>query len=317
MSTLSIMARALIVLALVSLGATRHAAAQGGRAAGIVLELPASARALALGDAYVALGADDAAIFYNPAQLAAVPSVSAGVSAQRFLAETTLGALSAAARVGPGVIGFGLLLLDYGAVPEMVPDPAAGGERGIPTGASVSAAEYAASLAYAMSLGRSRVGVAGKLLRQRVAAAAGGAAAFDIGIAVDVWSAATLGAALQNIGGPVSVAQLESPLPRQLRVGAALPARRVGPLELLGTVELTHTRGAGAEPAAGAEASWTSTHGIALIGRLGALRRAPGSTASPLLAGGGIRAEGVALDYAYQSFGAIGGTHRVGVRWWQ
>ena len=47
------------------------ARAQGGQSAAIILELPASPRAMALGGAGTSLEGD-AAIFYNPAQLATV-----------------------------------------------------------------------------------------------------------------------------------------------------------------------------------------------------------------------------------------------------
>ena len=77
--------------------------AQGGRTGAIVLELPASARALALGGAYVAAGADDAALFYNPSQLATLEGRAASMSVQPYIEGSTLGALSAAFQLGPGL----------------------------------------------------------------------------------------------------------------------------------------------------------------------------------------------------------------------
>ncbi|HET6701513.1 MAG TPA: hypothetical protein VFH14_06910, partial [Gemmatimonadaceae bacterium] len=89
------------------------ALAQGGRTSAIVLELPASARALALGGAYVTAGADDAALFYNPSQLATVEGRAASMSVQPYIEGSTLGALSAAFQLGPGTVGVGVQVLSY------------------------------------------------------------------------------------------------------------------------------------------------------------------------------------------------------------
>ena len=91
-------------------------AALFGQTAAVVLELPASARALALGDAVTAVGHDDAMIFYNPAQLASLNGLAASLSLQRYLESTTLAALSAAAGFGPGTVGVGIQSLSYGSV---------------------------------------------------------------------------------------------------------------------------------------------------------------------------------------------------------
>jgi hypothetical protein len=308
------------LLVFVALG--RHAAplgAQVARTAGVVLELPASARALALGDAFVAVGGDDASIFYNPAQVAAAPSMALGLSMQRHIAQSRLGALSLVGRAGPGSFALGLLVLDYGSVEEIIPDPASGGERGIPTGATVAAGEYAMSLGYAVSARGLRLGAAGKLVRQRIAEVSGGAGALDLGVAVDVWNGATLAASVQNLGGRIAVGAGANgdPLPRLVRVGAAVPLRGVGPLDVLTSVELSRSRDGRAEPSGGAEVTWAATEAVAFIGRVGVLGRAARSAASPVLVGGGIAARRLALDYAYQGFDVLGASHRIGVRWWR
>ena len=94
--------------------AARVGAQSGGTSAAVFLEHPASARALALGGAYTAVGGDDAVLFFNPAQLATREQASAGLSVLRFALESTFGAFSAATRVGPGTIGFGVQVVNYG-----------------------------------------------------------------------------------------------------------------------------------------------------------------------------------------------------------
>jgi hypothetical protein len=80
---------------------------------------------------------------------------------------------------------------------------------------------------------------------------------------------------------------------------------------------MSKTRVGRARPAGGVEVAYSAPDGIQLLGRVGAPARPSGSSMSPLSFGGGARARHVALDYAYQGFAGLGGTHRVGVRWWR
>ena len=304
------------VLGVVLAGCAAAAPAQGGQTAAVFLRLPASARALALGGAYPAAGGDESAIFYNPAQLAGGSARSVGLSVQRYVAETTLGALAAAARLGPGVAAVGLQVLDYGREAEIVPDPAAGSQAGIPTGRTISAVDYAVSVGYAVALGAVRVGAVGKLVRQQIAGVSGGTAAVDVGVSAEAWRGATVSAAVQHVGGSVAMAGACAPLPRTLRVGVSLPAVERGRLGVTGVAEIGAYQG-GAEPAAGAEVSWGASGGVTVVARAGARHADAADAGSPLTFGGGLRARRFALDYAYQRFEGFGGTHRVGARWWR
>jgi hypothetical protein len=67
--------------------------------------------------------------------------------------------------------------------------------------------------------------------------------------------------------------------------------------------------------AGGAEAVWAASNFITLLGRIGASAQHESAAAS-LAVGGGLAIRNFALDYAYQSFNALGVTHRVGIRWW-
>ena len=64
--------------------------------AAVLLTLPSSSRALALGDAWGAVADDESALFYNPAQLARVRGLRVGGSLQNYIASTTLGAFAVA-----------------------------------------------------------------------------------------------------------------------------------------------------------------------------------------------------------------------------
>lgn len=294
------------------------AQAQGGQTSGIVLELPASTRALALGGAYVAAGVDDAVVFYNPSQLATLDDRAASFSVQPYLEGSTLGAASAALPVGPGMLGIGVQVLSYGSTEEFICDNTTGCERGTATGRAVSANDLAATIGYGLTWRTVRLGAAAKYVRQSLADASGGAPALDVGAAIDVWRGATIGVSVQNIGGDISTGTTSAPLPRMLRLGAALPWRGLGPFDVLGTVEVAQAREGEVLPLGGAEITWTSANGLAFSARMGALAQTNDAATSPIAFGAGVRARHFALDYAYQSFDAIAlSTHRFGLRWWR
>jgi hypothetical protein len=308
---------AMPIAALVALSTTTRARGQGGETSAIVLELPASARAMALGGAGVALDGD-AAVFYNPAQLASVSRAGAGLSVQRYILSSTLGAVSAGARFGPGTIALGAQILQYASEPEIVPDEAFGGERGRPTGNMVDAGDLAVTVGYAIERGRVRVGGAAKVVRQRIVDEAGTAGAADLGVAVRVWREAMLGVAVQNIGTALEIGTMSADLPRLIRVGGALPLTLTERLSMLATADLIAARDGDVRSGGGGELHWQATPGLAIVGRAGGATMEDDADGSPFSAGAAVIGRNLALDYAFRSFDAVGGgTHRIGVRWWR
>jgi hypothetical protein len=296
--------------------------AQAGHSAATVLELSASTRALGLGGAYAAVTGDESSLFYNPAQLPTAPRASAGLSAQRYVASSTLAALAAATHFGPGAAALGVQLLDYGSAEEVVCDevnfPTCEGGR--PTGGTVSASDLVVSGGYGLAIGSARVGAAAKLVHQRIVDAGGSAGALDLGVAYDLERSGvvtTLGIAVQNLGGSIRTAGTSSPLPRLVRLGAAVRLPRVGALDMTATAEARKSADGRTLPSGGTELSWSGSSGLTLTGRIGASALASGSDASPVTFGGSVAGRHVGLDYAYQGFDVLGATHRVGVRWWR
>lgn len=289
------------------------ARAQNSQTAAVFLRLPASTRALALGDVYSAHGGDEAAIFYNPGQLAGADTRSAGVSVQRHIQSTALASLAAKFPLGVGVLGIGVHALDYGSADEVAADPGSG--LGSPTGRTVSATDFAAAVGYAVSRGRLRAGGSLKVVRQQIAGVSGGAGAFDAGVAIAIWSDAGLALSVNNIGGRITLSGASAPLPRTARLGLASPSGKVGPVRMRAVAEVEHERERQTGIAGGAEAVWAASNFITLLGRIGASAQHESAAAS-LAFGGGLAIRHFALDYAYQGFSVLGVTHRVGVRWW-
>lgn len=312
-------ARLALPLALsLTLGGASLGAQEGETHAAVLLELPASARAAAIGNAGAALTGDDASLFYNPAQLASVGRSAASLSLQRWISGSRLGAVSAATRVGPGTVAAGVLALDYGSEDEYIVDPASGGESGLPTGRTISAGDVVISAGFAMPIRGVRAGVAAKLIQQRVAGAGGQTFAADAGLAGEL-GAVTLSAAVQHLGGALKLAGDAAPLPRTVRVGAAGQVYARGPLDVRVIGELSHVRERDVAMGGGSEIGYLARGGIRLAARAGLLpRHERTADGSAFTLGAGLEARGLAIDYGYRALDVLGGaTHRLGVRWWR
>jgi hypothetical protein len=294
------------------------ASAQGGKSAAVFLELPTSPRALAMGESYTAVGDDDATLFFNPAQLASRHTASAGLSVQHYLLASTLAAFSAAGHFGPGMAGLGIQVLDYGSEPELVPDENYGGQRGIPTGADITAGDIAVTAGYGVERGRVRVGAAAKFVRQRIADASGSAVAGDVGVALSLPRHITIAAAAQHLGGDLTLAGTSSALPRTLRAGLAAPLITRDRVSVLLAGDVRQVRETSSVLSAGTEVAIHASPTLTLIARAGASVVPAESDALPFTFGGAIATPHMAIDYAYHSFDDIAGAmHRLGVRWWR
>jgi hypothetical protein len=165
---------ALVVAGLSLAGAARAQAP--GTVGGVLLEVPATARAMALGGAYAAVMGDAGAVFVNPAGLAPIKRLAVSASYERYLLDSQFAGASIATRVGKFDLGFGLHVLDFGSDSAFVPDPAFGGDRGRATGATIGAYHALAVGALAYRRGMLSAGVSVKALREHVGYAADSAA---------------------------------------------------------------------------------------------------------------------------------------------
>lgn len=307
---------ALVPLALMSVAVS--AQSNGVTRAAVLLTLPSGARALALGEAWSAVADDESALFYNPAQLARVVGTSAGLSVQRYVASTTLGAGAVATPFARGTVALGVQLLDYGSEEEVIPDAGLGGQVGVPTGGKVSAQDVVLTAGYGAVVGaarRLRLGMAVKVARQHIASVSGSTLAADLGAGYSL-GAWELSAALQHMGTPLTLGAVRAPLPWTWRAGAAAPGLHYGAVELRPMAEVRQANGGPATGALGAEGTWRAGHdGPALAVRAALATVAAGDDRSPLTFGCGLALGRLMVDYAYESFDLLGGaTHRVGVR---
>jgi hypothetical protein len=310
-------AGALLILALLA-GAAQAQSSAETRAA-VLLTLPASSRALALGESWSAIADDESAIFYNPAQLARVRGLAIGGSLQNYVASTTLGAFAVAVPLSRGTLGFGLQLLNYGSADEVVPADGSGGQVGTPTGSTVTAQDMAFTVGYGIAFGARhelRVGASLKYARQEVASYSGGALAGDIGAAYSLSNGWELSAAFQHMGSKLTLASVSAPLPLTWRASIAAPIMNAGAFSLRPMAEARQVSGADVTGVLGTEGTWrTGTSGTMVFARAGYAFRGSTDARAPFTVGAGVALGKLQVDYAYEGFDVIGGaTNRVGVR---
>lgn len=296
--------------------------AQGtGTTAGILLELPATARTLGLGGAYSSVGGDEGSVFVNPAGLAPIRHLAVGGSYQRAFFGSTLSTGAVALRVGRFDLGFGLEYLDYGSDSVVVPDPAFGGDRGMATGEMISAYDALAVGAIAWRRGLLSLGGSVKYLRERIAA--GGSAVttsgvgVDLGLAAALFDIAALGVVVQNLGGDLKTSVgPRAPLPRTTRVGFSINiVDPQGTLRLLSTTDWVKPRAGESYWAFGVEGGVVS-HGVGVLGRAGLEAGRPASDRKGLVYGGSLVFHSLQIDYGYQGYDVTGASaQRIGVRW--
>lgn len=312
---------AVAVLALLSLRVVcvQAQTTSGDSRAAILLTLPASTRGLALGDSWGAITDDESAIFYNPAQLARVRAASVGGSIQRYIAQTTLGAAAFAIPLRRGTVAVGLQLLDYGSADEYSVVDGTGGQLGTATGGSVTAQDIALTGAYGIAFGDRnavRLGASAKYVRQTVANYSGSSAAIDLGVAYTFVRGWDVAATVQHLGSDLRLAAVRAPLPWTWRASVAAPALATSTFSLRPIAEVRQPSGGTTAGAVAAEGVWhPSMGGPVLAARAGFTFMGNGEDRSPLTLGGGLTLGRISVDYAYESFDALGGaTHRIGLR---
>jgi hypothetical protein len=304
------MAIAVIAIALTASPPARLPAQTEGS---VLTVLPGSTRSAALGGAGAALVGDAAAIFANPAGIATIRHLSVEGSYEPYLAGSAVSTAALALRVSRWTWGFGAQTLDYGSEPVVVPDPATGGRRGMTTGASFHPYEALAATTLVYRRGFAALGVTAKYDRQQMGAAVSDAWAGDIGMAIAVFDIMAAGVSVQNLGGDLGDGAL---LPRRTRAGVTLNyTDPQGTFRLLTTLEGQWTRFRRAVLVQGVEGGIV-TGGVGLVARVGYATRPAVTDASRVTLGGGVVLGGLAMDYAFQAYEALGGgTHRVGLRW--
>jgi XapX domain-containing protein len=267
--------------------ATQFAGAQG------ILRLPASTRALGMGNVAVA-GRDDDVIFYNPAQLVVARGTT--LSGERDSESLATGALSSAIAFSTGGVGVGATFSRID-----VPSPALN---------QVPLTSVVGTAAAAQVVKTVRVGIAAKYLGQQVSSQYESRTMFDVGLARGFRQYFTGGLAVQNIGIAGRDLFGEAPVKATLGASGAAPA---GPYDVVFTAALSmDDHDHQVRPAGGGEIGWSWLNGYNVALRAGLRDPLPGERA--FTAGVGFVVDRVSVDYALETLAGSRVGQRIGVR---
>lgn len=291
--------------------------AQAPETGPLILLVPASARATALGNAWVA-GRDEDVIFYNPAQLlSARPGFN--VSIGRY-GSATLGSMAGVYAAGPLTMttGWGVEFLDYSARPS---DGYPYAPAMLARGGTMEALGMLATVGTAVTWKNFRGGVAAKYVADRVSVPASGPGSgatarhdtflYDVGISHNLWTGIA-GLAVQNLGQGWTEGTRHIEVPFQTALGWTL-ARAVGQLDLGVATQLTLRRG-WVSPGAGVELGYGWIEGYSAAVRVGA-RKTETNGERPVAIGATFNADRLSIEYALQFFEGDRNANRVTIRW--
>jgi hypothetical protein len=298
------------ILILLALGVSESVSAQTPGRGPMVLDLPASTRALGLGTAYVLSGNESELLFANPALLADASGFQ--LSGGTWGLESFTARASGAGEWLGGGVGFGLRVLDYGATSNRS-NLVAGDEFQLLEEGDYGAGQMAATLGYGREVGPLTVGVSGHLLRDRLDGTGSTTAAFDVGVAAEV-SRFTVGVVAQSLGPDMDLAGESIPLPERYTLGVSSERAWVGPLDIAGTAAVTYRVDGTWIPAGGVEVAWWPVTGRTLVGRVGIRDVPPESQAQAWTVGGAFEGDRISLEYAFQGYDEYDGAHHFGIR---
>jgi len=284
------------------------AQAQRERYAPLVLQLPVTARTMALGGLSMATR-DVEAVFGNPALVGGANAMS--LSLGRYASGASTGHAATATTIGPLGVGFGVGFLDapqYLSVRPVRSDVlTVDGDR--------AASNLAAGVAAGLSWKGFRWGLGARFVEERVAAARGGSVSADVGMSRDFLNGfLTTGLVVQHIGRGPGGPGASDPLPSRVSLGAATSAYGLSRWFDVGGAANVAVRWDGRVVAAlGGELVYVPIEGIALALRAGG--RAPELRAQrPLTGGVGVSYDRLTVDYGWEDMRGKGGAHRVTLR---
>jgi hypothetical protein len=296
------------VMGVVVGGLPSEAVAQG--ATPVVLRLPASTRAMALGGAFPVGTRDSDGIFYNAAFGDALRGF--GTHVQRYGDAATLLSASGGAEWWGGTVAFGIRSIDYGFIGAGAVDEGELAERRLRVRGDEAGSSHAVSLAFARRVWRLRAALTGTYVVERRAGDRAEGGTVDAALAATI-GFVSAGISARDIGPSFGSGALEADLPTRVALRAATRTAPVGPLDIGLAGGLEHrVHGGWTDAQAGAEVSWWPIVGRTFTARVGV--RSYGGGDSPFTFGAGFTGDRIAIDWAWRELGT-GGTHRVGLRY--
>ena len=200
----------------------------------IVLNLPGSTQALAMGNSFALGSQDPDAVFYQPGVLSQTQGFA--LSIQRYGSAATLASFASGGSWLSGGVVLGIQQLSYGAngTEPIMGDDLLGLRNDIGSlreNGDVGVSELVLSAGYGRRVKGLRMGFVGKFVEERFGPRKSATPAFDLGIAASP-GPLILGLAVQNLGPDMSIGEADVPLPLRFALGASTNRTPVGPLDL-------------------------------------------------------------------------------------
>lgn len=293
------MRRIFLVLVILGMGSSVYGGGNGESGA-VFLKIGQGARALAMGEAYVAVADDLYASYWNPAGLAKINAPQFGGMYGFWFQDIATQYLTFAAPAGDMVIGGGITMLQVKDIEEWKNEDTYLGK--------FDSSDMAITLSCARKVNtKANVGANLKLIRLKIKNESASACALDIGGLYHPSSikGLTLGVSLQNLGTSLKFKKEKDSLPFNIKIGCAY---RLFEERLIVAGDLNSPNDSDINIRLGTEYTYPINQNNSVAIRAGYRE---GADLGKITVGCGLRAESFQFDYAYLSFGDLDSTHRV------
>ncbi len=265
------------------------------------VDIAPCARAAALADSVCGMNVEESGYYFsNPSVLASLKNPQLNLTYGRWFVDTSYQNLTGASNFNFGAMGFQLLYVNHGSFDRR-------DDFGALLNGTVESYNVAVSAAYAMKpMAKLSAGIAVKTIIESDASDVRGTACADIG-AMYEFEKMTLGMALNNIGADAVYG-----LPFTIRAGVSAPYTITQEHKLMMGLDTKYILNDEMTISAGIEYGYAET----AFARLGYKLRTGASSfdaISGFTFGTGVKAAGLAFDYALVPFTDLGFTHRVTV----
>jgi hypothetical protein len=275
-----------------------------GTASGQILKMGAGARAAAMGNAYTGLSNDVSAIYWNPAGLCRVDTLSSQFMHTEWFAGIKYEWFGFTCPVqNNSHLGFGVQYLSYGSLKRL-------DETGLQLG-TLNPSDIVFTISYAFELYGLNVGVNLKHISSKIYYSAQ-TQSFDIGILCNKFRIAEkelyIGSVIQNIGGKMQFDKKDDPLPLTIKSGLSYNILK----NFLGTLDVEMPSDNSLNGGLGAEYLLNVTKDSDLSFRLGYnTKTSEVNSLNGLTTGVGIKYTQFLFDYSFVPYGDLGDTHTI------
>ena len=281
----------------------------------VVLDLPASTRSMAMGNAFQLADPTSDVLFYNPSLLSGPTTFE--MARQTFGHNSSLTQMSAKTEWWKGGIGIGIQSLTYAddfnySLPSIVTQS----EYELFQDGRNRISESVATAGYSMSLAGLDWGISTKAIEQGAGGSRNQSFAFDFGGSGQL-GIFTFGLAHQNLGRKLRIGNSQMTLKNRTTLGAAFNDWILGPLDVGGSAALSKHSDGSITQSIGGEISWWPVVGRTFTARFGVRNNEQEFRSAVLTFGIAFRGDAFGLDYASNEIEGAGHSHRLSISWRQ